>query len=615
MRQGSTGADVICLQTKLGVTADGKFGPMTAASVKAYQASNGLVADGVVGPMTRAILNASAVATPAGLPAGCTSTAGYSPITGEACSVVMTLPAGCLSTAGYSSTTGVKCDSSTSVSLPAGCLSTAGYSTVTGEKCDETSSSSSNGSLGNGDGSISNIKEVSSEDSDIEEGQSGEIFAFEVEIEGDVKIDRLDFYMESDEAGSSSADADDYFSSAILMVDGKEVASLDVDDFGEDDYDIITNDSTDEYRLRFSGLSLVYSDGDEPEFVVVMQTNKSIDSDDLAADWTIQLDAVRYVDGRDFSSTEDSTISESFGFDEEGDGEDLNLKSSSSDSINDDETLLVDASDESEWYEVFKFRLEGEENDIDLEELMLTVTTAAENYDEVVDDVYIEIDGNKFDDFSVADAGTTTADLTFDIDGDYTIDADDIVDVVVSMRFNQSSGYTSGTTTVKVQTVSVEGEGATDVSDTATIVGGTKTLSTSTAALSNFSWSVPSTGSIIDFFFTVEADENDFDVLSASILDTKVGTATGPTDTSVLPETSDFGVLSRYSGDSVTTLGGAGTETGFRVAEGDTVTFRVRYNFTGDNGTWAEVKITSVAGQEVPDDKEVSPTATLNIAS
>jgi putative chitinase len=49
LKKGSTGEDVKKLQSKLGLTADGSFGPGTEAKVKEFQASNGLTADGVVG--------------------------------------------------------------------------------------------------------------------------------------------------------------------------------------------------------------------------------------------------------------------------------------------------------------------------------------------------------------------------------------------------------------------------------------------------------------------------------------------------------------------------------------------------------------------------------------
>jgi peptidoglycan hydrolase-like protein with peptidoglycan-binding domain len=48
----SRGAEVRIAQRRLGVTADGVFGPGTLAAVKAFQRAHGLTADGVVGPAT-----------------------------------------------------------------------------------------------------------------------------------------------------------------------------------------------------------------------------------------------------------------------------------------------------------------------------------------------------------------------------------------------------------------------------------------------------------------------------------------------------------------------------------------------------------------------------------
>jgi peptidoglycan hydrolase-like protein with peptidoglycan-binding domain len=50
------------LQTKLGVTADGYYGPATEAAVRAYQKANGLTVDGTAGPQTLAHLGLTAPA-------------------------------------------------------------------------------------------------------------------------------------------------------------------------------------------------------------------------------------------------------------------------------------------------------------------------------------------------------------------------------------------------------------------------------------------------------------------------------------------------------------------------------------------------------------------------
>jgi peptidoglycan hydrolase-like protein with peptidoglycan-binding domain len=52
LRRGTRGTTVKKLQEKLGIDADGKFGPGTEKAVKAFQEKNGLKADGLVGPAT-----------------------------------------------------------------------------------------------------------------------------------------------------------------------------------------------------------------------------------------------------------------------------------------------------------------------------------------------------------------------------------------------------------------------------------------------------------------------------------------------------------------------------------------------------------------------------------
>jgi len=56
LRRGSRGEAVKKLQASLGIGADGIFGSGTEAAVKDYQAANGLDADGLAGPETLAMM-------------------------------------------------------------------------------------------------------------------------------------------------------------------------------------------------------------------------------------------------------------------------------------------------------------------------------------------------------------------------------------------------------------------------------------------------------------------------------------------------------------------------------------------------------------------------------
>lgn len=63
LRQGARGAAVKKLQQGLGIGADGIFGAGTASAVKEFQAANGLDADGMAGPETLAKLGSFAEIT------------------------------------------------------------------------------------------------------------------------------------------------------------------------------------------------------------------------------------------------------------------------------------------------------------------------------------------------------------------------------------------------------------------------------------------------------------------------------------------------------------------------------------------------------------------------
>jgi len=56
LRKGDRGRAVRAVQRRLGITADGVFGPQTRRAVRRFQRRKGLVVDGIVGPVTRRAL-------------------------------------------------------------------------------------------------------------------------------------------------------------------------------------------------------------------------------------------------------------------------------------------------------------------------------------------------------------------------------------------------------------------------------------------------------------------------------------------------------------------------------------------------------------------------------
>jgi soluble lytic murein transglycosylase-like protein len=59
VKRGDRGSAVRQIQARLGIPADGVFGPQTERAVRRFQRAKGLVVDGIVGPQTRRALGLS----------------------------------------------------------------------------------------------------------------------------------------------------------------------------------------------------------------------------------------------------------------------------------------------------------------------------------------------------------------------------------------------------------------------------------------------------------------------------------------------------------------------------------------------------------------------------
>ncbi len=541
---GSTGSDVVALQDMLIASGDlvlpagvskGYFGSLTKSALAKWQAKNGITpAAGYFGPITRAKAEGSSTST--------------------------------------------------------GGSSTGGSST----------------SLKGGDGDVQSVdKTTSGTETTLGEGKTEDVLGFDLEADDNSDLDVTSVRVEITTATGETSRISKYLDSAAITLDGEEVGSVDASDFSR-------TGSVSKATIALK--DAVVKAGEKGRFYVTLTAADSINDSELDATLDVVVDRVRVEDANGAVLTEDVTgVDATVDFEDATANDDARIKSDSA--TREAGLLKVEENKTSEDYDLvsFKFDVDQDSSDLVVTELPVELTivngssTGALNIESMIQDLWVEVDGNKYDDYawgtnvSVAAGATEVATATISIDeGDLEIASDDVVDAVVFVKLAKQSGnYAEGTKiTAKVTGSQIDAENTEgdnfDVSGTVT--GKEQTLQISAATVEDYKWSVNNTGNIVDFFFTVTAEDEDFNVLSSSIASTTSGTAT-----------TSAGVLSLSTGDADTISGG------FKVLDGDTATFRVRYTLSGVNGTYREVKITSVAGQEVPKANQISPTATINI--
>lgn len=599
LKQGSTGSQVMSLQQTLNMTSckvavsgagapgmeSTAFGPKTKVAVQCFQASNGLTADGVVGPMTGATLAA---------------------VTGG----------------------------NTGGNYPAGCTSSVGYSSTTGQPCNGSGSSNNGGNTGGLSGGAADIdvtKTSTNTEDNVREGEEDVAVAgFEVEPDGgDVSLSSVRVTFKKTVANSDSDRLDKYVDEVSIWHGDTKVGSADADDFSRD-----TSTDPDTYSETIQLSGAVVREDDNDKFYVAVTAVDTIDEDEQDADFNVDVESVRFSDSTGAILNDSVTYSpESFGFEDSSEGDDLELKSSSENP--DDETVKVDEDNSTDDILALVAKLDNDEDSSDATILDIPLLITLDNYgsaastvDDVIDEVIIEIDGEKYEadlsntnsndasasDDDLDDDGTTAVIATYNLDlddGDVVLNAGDDAEIKVWISFNsQDDNYANNTlitASINNSTIDAENEDGDEIDvEGANREGADLTLNIAAATVSGYSWeksqaSNASTGTL-DFFFTVEAEDEDYNVMAAQVIDTA---SAGFTNAGTFATSSGEGTLTRVSGDSVVAI----STTGYTVSEGDTVRFRVRYSATSAGNY--EATITSVAGQEVPDDDQLSPSLSL----
>jgi peptidoglycan hydrolase-like protein with peptidoglycan-binding domain len=394
LKVGSTGDYVKTLQTVVGATADGNFGPLTKAAVMAWQANNGLVADGLFGNLSKAKANLGLGGT-TGDVAGCPAGALFNSLTGASCTT--SLPAGCTAGALFSSTTGLSCASTPVVTGLTGTYGTISSMTQLSQYSGE---------------------EVGAGQSDVKVAGSD----IKASKDGDIQLTAMKIYFDS--TGNDSGDSDriiDYVSSVSVWLGSTEVATADTADFARI--------STGVYSMTVPLTGAIVKADTTSKLYLTVDVVSNLDSGDIAGatEWSIAIENIRYVDGSGVTTTDTASIPANMDYDTAGNGVNIEFVSYSSASdtelkISDNTTpvaqvVKVSTSANTDNVALLKGKLQVKgTSDVWLDALPITLTsTGAGDYyiDAIANSVTLTIDGKEFTESlgtnCVAEANFSTA--------------------------------------------------------------------------------------------------------------------------------------------------------------------------------------------------------------
>jgi len=330
-----------------------------------------------------------------------------------------------------------------------------------------------------GEASLDTYEADDASDDTIEEGaEDAEVAVFTAQFsDGDAEISRLDVAFTNSDTNAHAWDA---FETVSLWVDGEKVAEEDAS--SKDDY----LGDEDDGVIRFSNLHIVGMDEEDVEITVAVTVPSSLDTEELST-WTVTTESLRFFDADDVATTDTTLVDDetaAFTLEEAGTDDEVIVKSSTNNPVA--TTVKVNDDKKSDKTTVFAFDLDTDDstNDIDVNEVTLTVTVSSSTYNAIVDDAELVIDGVTIDDVTVTAGTTTTATLVFNVDGDVTIDAGDRVETQLVLTFKSLNSGDEGTTvTSAIVSGNVDVEGADTFTSTGAATGKVHTLRTSGAIL------------------------------------------------------------------------------------------------------------------------------------
>lgn len=302
----------------------------------------------------------------------------------------------------------------------------------------------STGGLEGTDGAINDVNEISSyNNEEVAEGQDDvKILGMEVETsnDGDIAIRSMRVAFDFGSA-TASDNLDDYIESVTIYQGSTKVGSADVEDFTEGTGNVFTKTVT-------LTNSIVRSDTTE-KFYIAVDAVGNIDSGDLDADWTVDVDNIRFEDGSGVVTTEEMAdlgdMDVPFDFVDFATAVDTEVKISLDSTSPEAGTVMIDEDSNTDVVLLKgKIRVEGD-SDVTIDELPVTLTTSLTDVDFVTGSLTLKLGSEEFTE-TVNTATLASATITFD-NLDFAISAGSTVSFTLTADVNDiDANLTEGAT-------------------------------------------------------------------------------------------------------------------------------------------------------------------------
>lgn len=484
------------------------------------------------------------------------------------------------------------------------------------------------------EGELTSIDNTSTDvESEVDENQEENVFGVEMDAEdSEMTIERVDVdFTLSDASTGVSKHLDDYITEVSVVLDGKTLATKDVDEADENDNGTGDFDNTgdtgdnDVYSFRFTGLKGMIEEGETGTLYVVVKGVNNIDSTDTSANWYVLIpnDGIRAIDGAGISDTyvdSNDLTEEQFSVVEPNSG-DLDLAAPAGDNL--DRVITVSADSDTNNEDIMVFTLKSQSSDNNVSEIrvdLATTTSTSTTFATVIKQLKLYKGSTLLATSNVKGTLATTEYALFD-DLDIDIDEDEKAEFTVKADFNDEAdereGFAFEASIVGANVDAEDAEGdAVTVSQTVT--GGEIELRTTgiaaefkSATANRTNGSQAGDADAVDFTikFSVSAVGDDDIYLDGDTVQS-VGTdglvwAT-TTDSTTGTSTSITGILTAddgYQSDDVTTAGAKS----FFIESGDTRDFTFTVNIpAGSDNTAAGVRITALKWDLDSDDSHAN---------